>query len=198
MIANISTSDAMTGTFKDKINQAIDLLNSMTNAIVPIGVPLPYYGNPNDPALFDISGVGVAGSEMERYALCLGQGLSGSLLKNYDGTARTVAPDMKGKFLGGWSSSETEFAQIGITGGAKNVTLTANQSGLRGHAHLQRMGSNTSGGGNAVVANGNQDVYTAGVDFVDGVSGRTGAQNALEAHTNLPPYMSVAYIIRYK
>ena len=184
-------------TIKITTNQAIDLLNSMTNAIVPIGATLPFFGNPNDPLLFDASGVGVAGSAMERFALCHGQGLSGSLLKNFDGTTRSTAPNIANRFLYGYDPTAPA---LGSTGGVDQVTLTAEQSGLRDHVHTAK-GTTSSiainaGAGSIVPIQG--DNVITGVLAVDGVGGRNGAQGALQPHTNMPPYMVSAYIIRYK
>lgn len=182
---------------KGKTNQVIDLINSMTNAIVPVGAILPYYGDIADPNFFTVSGIGVADSAMEKFALCYGQGLTGSLLKNFDGTPRSVTPNLVGRFLYGVDPLANALGQ---TAGVSEVTLTALQSGMRDHVHLDRGSPNTV----SVTPSGNTAVpvsdttFTQGALNSDGVSGRNGNQPAQEAHTNMPPYMVVAYIIRYK
>ena len=47
----------------------------------------------------------------------------------------STTPDMKGKVVVGLSAGEAEFDTMFETGGAKTVTLSAAQSGLRAHDH---------------------------------------------------------------
>lgn len=181
-------------TLKVITNQVINLINSMTNTTIPVGGILPYYGNINDATLFDVGGVGMINTTMEKFALCVGQGLAGSLLKNFDGTPRSITPDLRDRFLIG----QAPGLAVGAIGGEAAVTLTAAQSGLREHGHI----GDSSTSFKASVAAGGSDVMVKGlgspVISVDGIAGRDGAQNALESHNNMPPYVVVAYIIRYK
>ena len=180
-------------TLKGKTNQAIDLINSMTNAIVPVGAILPYYGNINDASLFDVGGVGLINTTMEKFALCVGQGLAGSLLKNFDGTPRSITPDLRDRFLIG----QAPGLAVGVTGGEST------------HKHVwqQRSGATNqtwdilgqlknwlfSGLGNYPAG----AVPTAAV-ALDYNTQFSDSKSYTDISSNMPPYMVVAYIIRYK
>ena len=76
---------------------------------------------------------------------------------------------------------------LGEVGGARTVTLTANQSGLRLHDH-----SINRGQGVADKSNGGQNcASTAG-----GQTGNTGGWDAIDSHENLPPFLTVNFIIK--
>lgn len=85
----------------------------------------------------------------------------------------------------GFDSGQTEFDTDEETGGVKEVTLTAAQSGLPAHTHT-------------VVTNGVPPTATAGkvaignASAIDGTTtGANATQNASQAHTNLQPYIVV-------
>lgn len=132
-----------------------------------------------------------------------------------------LLPNMNGKVPVGQDTSATpdaDFDTVGETGGAKTVTLTANQSGVKAHAHgfyadfYARHGSTDAkdtlnGGSNtAYTRNPGASAWAQGITttsyshspeklaITGGVQNAT-AQNASEAHTNLQPYAVVKYII---
>lgn len=100
----------------------------------------------------------------------------------------------EGRVLVGKASSGT-FSTANATGGVENVTLTAAQSGLPGHAHPLPYGGLDSGGGTGGYVEPPYNTATCG-----GTSGQSGIYNAAaaasEAHTNLQPYIVVYYWIR--
>ena len=79
-------------------------------------------------------------------------------------------------------SPDPDFDTAEETGGVKEVTLTAAQSGLPSHSHTQLGGGFD---GNVGIEAGNQ----RGVDL--GQTGTTGGTDASSAHTNLQPYIVV-------
>lgn len=97
-------------------------------------------------------------------------------------------------FLGGtWEQIKDKFLlsagdtyTAGSTGGEATHLLTANESGLRSHDHKMRgISSRQSGNWNGCVASaGSSDTNWNSVISVSG-------QNALEAHNNMPPYLTV-------
>lgn len=87
-----------------------------------------------------------------------------------------------GKVPVGIDSSDTDFDTAEDTGGAKEVTLTAAQSGLPAHSHTQLGGGFDGGVG---IEAGNK----RSVDL--GQTGTTGGTDASSAHTNLQPYIVV-------
>jgi len=88
---------------------------------------------------------------------------------------------------------------VGMTGGAETVTLTARQSGLRDHKHSNGSTTDTtniipSGGANYP---GAYTSDTGAVKAVDGNVALTGAQGALDPHSNMMPYVVLPKIIKY-
>ena len=100
-----------------------------------------------------------------------------------DGSTTFNIPNLKGKVVVGFNSSETEFDALGETGGAKTHTLTSAQ--IPSHTHQVTASANTGGTGT-----GWADL-TAGSESVTTDGGTGGGQ----AHNNLQPYMALNYII---
>lgn len=104
-----------------------------------------------------------------------------------------------GRVLVGYHDGDADFGTIGDTLGTKTVTLTANQSGVREHTHPIDVGGVSSGSTPTNVAgedSGGTLIDTQGVQNVDGVGGRNGAQDALEAHNNIQPSLVVVHMIK--
>ncbi len=172
---------------RDKFNNAMTLADQIP--VVPIGTILDWQGNPNDLTLFDASGIGVVSTPMANFALCLGQALTGSLLKNYDGSALDNAPNRKGKFPVGWDAADGDYDAFGKTGGAKMVTLNTTQIPAHTHSYTDRYGN--PGG----VASGDSRTRVED-DTTD--SKTTGSTGGGLPHENRPPFVTTGYIIRYK
>lgn len=103
--------------------------------------------------------------------------------------------------------ASTNQQGVGTTGGEEKVTLTANQSGLRAHGHgmahnhnhrhtMAGKWSSGSGSKTAYMTTNNRsqtDTYTS-YDSTGSSKNTTDdntAQNATEAHNNMPPYIMV-------
>lgn len=85
--------------------------------------------------------------------------------------------------------------RLGVTGGVKEVTLTANQSGLRAHAHrISKIESDNSGSAeNAIHIENTSNINPAVLN-----TDQNTALNALEAHNNMPPYIGAYTIIKVR
>jgi microcystin-dependent protein len=105
-----------------------------------------------------------------------------------------VVPDIRGRVVVHQDGSQTEFDTLGEAGGAKTVTLTAAQSGLPAHSHQTTFRANATGLGdwNVALSNGTGSL---GTGDVSGAVANT-AQNASQAHENMPPYRVMRYMIR--
>ena len=130
---------------------------------------------------------GAIGAIPAGWALCDGQ----------NGT-----PNLSGKFIVGYNSADTDYNDIGKTGGAKSVTLTSSQSGVGphshaindpGHTHQVDVSSNigwigaAAGSGNFIGQNQTEQT---------GITINSASANAQQAHENRPPYYTLAYIIK--
>lgn len=117
----------------------------------------------------------------------------------------------KGRTLMSLDEAQTEFDTPEETGGAKQITLTAAQSGLPGHAHsysgttssngveanttTEDSSSNPVGAATMDRAGGSAGLrYISGSEHAHGYSGTTttaGGQSAAQPHSILPPYITV-------
>ncbi|WP_435135696.1 phage baseplate protein [Formosa sp. A9] len=121
-----------------------------------------------------------------------------------DGTNGT--PDLRGRFIVGYHSTDTDYNAIGKTGGEKTHTLTVNEmpnhnhGGFTNHAgsHTHTMtfktGSSSGGGGTdlqpGTTVNETKTTSSSG-NHNHTISGEGGGA----AHENRPPYYTLAYII---
>lgn len=140
------------------------------------------------------------------YMLCQGQAVAratypdlfsaiGTTYGSGDGSTTFNLPNLKGRVAVGQDVAQAEFDVLGETGGAKTVTLTALQSGLRSHNHALRVSSDeVSGYGLGTSASFTNRPLVTGTGSAS--SGTSGPNDALEAHNNLQPYLVLNYIIR--
>ena len=121
-----------------------------------------------------------------------------------DGTNGT--PDLRGRFIVGYNSDDTDYNAIGKTGGSKEVTLNTTQ--LPAHNHTTSSdGSHThnvsfkSGESDHPEQAGNDLRALVGVDTVTATTSSSGAHSHTinntgggQAHENRPPYYTLAFI----
>ena len=124
-----------------------------------------------------------------------------------------------GRMLVGLNANDTDFDTVKETGGAKTVTLTAAQSGLPQHTHVQNAHTHVqdahshvitsqtaTAGGATSYEHGTLDTSSAEAEATEttatatavnqnatAVNQNAGPANAAEAHTNLPPYIVVYF-----
>jgi microcystin-dependent protein len=140
-----------------------------------------------------------------------------------DGSTTFKVPDLRGRFAIGRSTTpgtvDPRFDDIGEVGGSYAETLTAAQSGVPGHAHgpgnlftdtapnHQHQGD---GGGSSVqrstgapaAATGSASAALTGGGgahwhwLAGGATGTNATADAAEAHNNLPPFLTLDFIIK--
>jgi microcystin-dependent protein len=114
----------------------------------------------------------------------------------------TWAAFAAGRVLVGLDAGQTEFDTAEETGGAKAVTLTAAQSGLPQHTHLQDAHAHVENSNNATTGGlrgwGAPDTSTStpaatgySTASATAVNQNAGPSDAQEAHSNLQPYITV-------
>lgn len=127
------------------------------------------------------------------------------------GSTHFRLPNLAGRIPVGLDAAQTEFDVLGETGGAKSVTLTEAQSGLRSHTHgttestHSHQFNNITTGNFPIPSSGtvttlyrldtSQDPSTTAVKTNLTVNSVAGA-SATDAHTNLQPYIVLNYIIK--
>jgi microcystin-dependent protein len=100
-------------------------------------------------------------------------------------------PNLVGRFIIGTATDSGGTYDVGDTGGAADVTLTGAQSGVPAHTHTVTASLNGAGG-----AGTNPQTHTSQSTASSFTTNANAAANAAEAHTNLPPYYALAYIMK--
>ena len=133
----------------------ISPMKVVQRSAIPVGMISMWSGSPN--------------ALPEGWALC-------------DGSNGT--PDLRGRFVVGYSNTDIDYNAIGKTGGAKQITLTVDQ--MPAHTHTY----------NAPLTAGNHPGGSSGYDRPNlSESGFTGSRGGNQAHENRPPYYTLAYIM---
>ena len=138
------------------------------------------------------------------YALCDGSALDPAQYPDLfavigttfggDGIATFRLPDLRSRFIAGYSNADSDFNGIGKTGGAKQVALTLSQ--MPAHSHTRNaaglaehdMRINAPGGAGSL----------AGGSFHPATQVNTGSAGSGMPHENLPPFFTLAFIIKLK
>lgn len=106
-----------------------------------------------------------------------------------DGSTTFNLPNLKGKVPVGQDVNDTEFNEIGKTGGEKKHTLTVDE--MPNHTH-NIYGALT--GENKSITNTGNDWGLTTKDWFKDMATNTGGD---QPHNNLQPYIVVNYIIKY-
>lgn len=158
----------------------------------------------------------------EGYALCDGAALRASEYPelyaaigtafnnavNYNGSQNTTQsgffrlPDLRGRFVAGYSDVDNDYKQYGAAGGAKRVSLTGSQLPAHSHNLKDYYYSESFDEGNYDRIETNGGIGSKGTDhnnnFLYYHSHETERAGDGEAHENRPPYYVLAYIIKTK
>lgn len=176
------------GPLRDIVNELVDAVNL---SMPPIGsvIAMPSETAPNARWVF------CEGQELSRTTYSELFAMYGTTFGSGDGSTTFNIPDISDRTIFGKGN---DVGDIGDVGGEAEVLLTSEQSGLRDHKH--EVGGYAEGGGaiaNIMKTSGaSYGLNTGGSIDADGESSRDGAQDALEAHNNLPPYVVMNWFVR--
>lgn len=198
--ANVTTAKLADGSV------TLAKIASSVNSLVPTGAVFQWITGTAPTGYLLCDGTAVSRTTYAALWDTLRAGTSSSPYGNGDGSTTFNLPDLRGRVPVGKAASGT-FATLGTTGGAESVTLTANQSGIRDHRHAIQGASNaTAGAYDDGYARGtgslDQNFRTGGVRGLTGTNGSNGygsgavTANAIDAHTNLQPYLVTNHIIK--
>jgi len=125
------------------------------------------------------------GSAISRTTYAALFALIGSQYGNGDGVNTFNLPNMKGRMIVGYNSSDTNFDALGETGGSKTATLTTNE--LPAHTHTGT--TSTDGSHNHTYNDAYFAEYSAG-GGIYGTSAATDTDNAFRWRTAAGGYSS--------
>lgn len=110
-----------------------------------------------------------------------------------DGQSTFALPDLRGRVPVHQGSGYV----LGETGGAEQVTLTAQQMPPHVHPQLANSGAATQNApsGNVLAASATTDVYVPSGPFAALNAGVVGPAGGSQPHSNLQPYAVVSFII---
>jgi microcystin-dependent protein len=185
-ITNLATPTAATdAATRGYVDTAVTGVS--TPPVVPVGSLVDYVGSA-DPA--DTRYVIANGRSLLRADYTALFALIGTTYGSVDGTHFNL-PDLRGRTtVGAGQGAGLTNRTLGATGGAEDVLLTANQSGLRAHAH-QTIKNDFSAPGNAGVVT---DGAASGTAYNTVTT--AGPLNAVDSHTNMQPYVVLNKLIR--
>lgn len=122
-------------------------------------------------------------------------------------------PDLRGRFVVGQNSLDTEYQVNGNAGGEKKHLLTPEETAVAVHDHVAKCpeggehkhliktdGGNDKGSGSYEIGGSDQNVYTEkdGKHTHKITIENSIGRDAESAHENRPPYYTLAYIIKAK
>ena len=161
-----------------------NLVTAINELIQPAGTIIAYAGSTAPDGYMLCDGSAVSRSIYSRLFTAIG-----TTYGTGDGSTTFNVPNLKGKVVVGYNSSDSDFNSLGNTGGEKTHTLTVDE--IPSHDHDIRYsleGVAHSGSGNNIVGKQNTgdnwDVHDA-------------ATGGGQAHNNLQPYIVLNYIIKY-
>jgi microcystin-dependent protein len=156
----------------------IDTLQAITP--VPVGAILPFYGTTAPTNYLVCDGSAFSGVTYPALAVVLGG---------------TTLPSLKGKFLVGYDSTDSDYNAMGDTGGSKTHTL--GETEIPAHEHNVRFSTNNFYTGTNTLSGMKAEITTTGADLAV-LTAEDQAGTVGQAHENRPPFYTVNYIIKAK
>lgn len=176
------------------------LLRSVSDARVPIGVPLPFLGPASaiPPRYIQPMGQTVSRTTYARLFKVLGTAYGAG-----NGSTTFKLPDLRERTLVGVSAGSAEFGSVGALFGTKTHTLTTaqmpshNHGGSTGTTQISgTMGPNAGGSNNYPARGagaGTQNIAFGGTSHNHSISSQGGGG----AHNNIQPSLACYWIMRY-
>lgn len=161
-------------------------LNNNFNYSVPLGGIVQFSGTtaPNGWLICD-------GSEVSRETYSDLFAIIGTTYGAGDESTTFNLPNLKGRVPVGYDSTQTEFDNLGETGGEKKHTLTVNEMPSHNHQTYVNYNTGTSGSSSYYPV----DLITTASNYVDNNVCEYAGGN--QPHNILQPYIVLNYIIKY-
>ena len=163
-----------------------DINGAVSGDTLPIGAILPYPGTTAPTNWLVCNGAAVSRATYSDLYNVIGTTYGAG-----DGSTTFNLPDLRGKHLMGYDSTQTEFNALGKTGGEKKHTQTVSE--MPSHYHAQSLVGGSSGNpGNKAAFSWSQPTNQYDYSGTD-LAQRTGGGQAFNV---LDPYLTTNYIIK--
>jgi microcystin-dependent protein len=174
----VNDGDPVTDAQWDEVQAMIDLAQEQLIEALMIGTILPFAGELSPGFLL------CDGSAVSRETYNLLFGVIGEVYGPGDSSTTFNLPDLRGRVMAGRDESQTEFTDLGQSGGEKEHTLTTDE--IPSHAHSE-------GTVMATLINGGVEAPAPAALPSVGYTGYAGGGGA---HNNLQPYVVLQFGIK--
>lgn len=173
---------------QDNVEDAITELHAQgvaTGDTLPIGSILPFAGSTIPENWLECKGQAVSRTDYAELFSAIG-----TIWGTGDGSTTFNLPDLQGRVTVGKDEDDTDFDEVGKTGGEKEHTLTVAEMPAHNHNFNKTNVATMAGSG----ANEMSQISGGRTYELLGIQNTGGSQ----AHNNLQPYAVSAYIIKAK
>lgn len=192
-----SAEVANTATFAQTAQAALTA-GVATNAVngIPAGSILSYAGSSSPSGFLACDGAAVSRGVYAALFAAIGTTYGAG-----DGTTTFNVPDMRGRFPAGVNAADTNFANLALVGGETAHTLTYDEMPSHNHGDITDWEVNDSPNANENYGNPGNRFAVANVGLRSGSryysQFTTSNAGGGKPHNNLPPFVTVNYIIKY-
>lgn len=179
------------GTVSTAVGSPTKTVNSdlrvFAGGTAPVGTVTAYAG-----AVAPVGWLLCDGTAVGRSAYAGLFGVVGSTYGAGDGSTTFNLPNLKGRAPFGRDAAQLVFDTLGEAGGEVEHLLTAAESGIRNHSHVQWYHTHAA----VSKDNGGSTTGNLATSTLSASTAGSGDFNAVNSHQNMPPYVVMNYIIK--